>query len=319
MKTFRTAMLYVGAVIGAGFATGKEIVTFFGSSGIVSAIIAGLLLGVFCSVFLLCGKTNCFAVMPPFVATLLQIALFVSTALVYLSMCSGASQIVSDAFGVRGTGLILGVVTCFVMLRQDFLARVNSVIIVAVVGMMLYFLRYATPCPWGEVGTLRILQYCGLNVMLGGYVVSDEGRKMKGSQIALAGVLSGGVLALMLAVGFAISKDNAHTAMPVFEFAKSHGLGGVCSVIILGAIVTTMFACARAIYSKISLISTKKVIAVLLIAVLSLVGNFLDFGWCVKVFFNLAGCLGVVWLIVALVCLSIVGMRLSKTKNKSRA
>ena len=63
MKTFRTAMLYVGAVIGAGFATGKEIVTFFGGKGIVSAIIAGLLLGVFCSVFLLCGKINCFAIL----------------------------------------------------------------------------------------------------------------------------------------------------------------------------------------------------------------------------------------------------------------
>ncbi|MDY4592358.1 MAG: hypothetical protein SO434_03035 [Eubacteriales bacterium] len=317
MKTFRTAMLYVGAVIGAGFATGKEIVTFFGASGIVSAIIAGLLLGVFCSLFLLCGKTNCFVILPPFVSIVLQVALFVSTALVYLSMCSGASQIVFDAFGIRGTGLILGTITCFVMLKQDFLARVNSVIIVAVVGMMLYFLRYATPCPRGEVATLRILQYCGLNVMLGGYVVSDEGRKMKGGQIALAGVLSGGVLALMLAVGFAISKDNAHAAMPVFEFAKSHGLGGVCSVIILGAIITTMFACARALYSKIVVISAKKVVAVLLIAVLSLIGNFLDFGWCVKVFFNVAGCLGVVWLIVAVACLSIVGIRRNETKNNS--
>ena len=316
MKTFRTAMLYVGAVIGAGFATGKEIVTFFGGSGIISAIIAGVLLGLFCSVFLLCGKTNCFAILPPLASTFLQIALFISTALLYLSMCSGASQIVFDAFGIRGMGLILGAIMCFVMLRQDFLARVNSLIIVAVVSMMLYFLRYATPCPLGGVSILRILQYCGLNVMLGGYVVSDEGRKMKGGQIALAGVLSGGVLALMLAVGFAISKDNAHAAMPVFEFAKSHGLGGVCSVIILGAIITTMFACARALYTKIPMISTKKLIAVLLVAVLSIIGNFLDFGWCVKVFFNFAGCLGVVWLIVAVACLAITLAK--KCDKKSR-
>ena len=317
MKTFRTAMLYVGAVIGAGFATGKEIVTFFGGKGIVSAIIAGLLLGVFCSVFLLCGKINCFAILPSLASTLLQTALFISTALVYLSMCSGASQIVFDAFGIRGMGLILGAITCFVMLRQDFLAHVNSLIIVAVVLMMLYFLREATPCPLGGVGILRILQYCGLNVMLGGYVVSEEGKNMNGGQIASAGVLSGGVLALMLAVGYAISKDNAHAPMPVFEFAKAHGLGGVCSVIILGAIITTMFACARALYTKISIISAKKLIAVLLVSVLSIIGNFLDFGLCVKVFFNFAGCLGVVWLIVAVACLSITMAR--KGGKKTRA
>ncbi|MGN0771903.1 MAG: hypothetical protein ACI4MI_04900 [Christensenellales bacterium] len=309
MKTFRTAMLYVGAVIGAGFATGKEIITFFGSYGLVSAIIAGILLGGFCSFFLVCGKNRCLEILPPLAETVLQAALFICTALVYVSMCSGARSITFDAFGIGAMGLILGAVTCFVMLRQDFLGKLNSVIIVAVVIMMLFFVSRALPCGAGEIGIFKIVQYCGLNVMLGGYVVSNEGKEMKGSQIAFAGVLSGLVLALMLAVGFAISKDYAHAPMPVFEFAKAHGLGGVCSVIILGAIITTMFACARALYLKIVNKGGEKYIAVLLVATLSIIGNFLDFSWCVKVFFNVAGCVGVAYLAAAIICFVLSGKK----------
>ena len=45
MRCLQVCFIYIGAIIGAGFATGREIMLYFGGSGMFSGIVAGILMG----------------------------------------------------------------------------------------------------------------------------------------------------------------------------------------------------------------------------------------------------------------------------------
>ncbi|MDR2090939.1 MAG: hypothetical protein LBP62_04730 [Clostridiales bacterium] len=57
VKALKNAAFYVGAIIGAGFASGSEIALFFEGQSVIVAAAAGILLGFFASVFVYIGKT----------------------------------------------------------------------------------------------------------------------------------------------------------------------------------------------------------------------------------------------------------------------
>ena len=57
MRCLQVCFIYIGAIIGAGFATGREIMLYFGGSGMFSGIVAGVLMGALCGAFLLAAKS----------------------------------------------------------------------------------------------------------------------------------------------------------------------------------------------------------------------------------------------------------------------
>jgi len=54
-KCLKTASVFIGTLIGAGFATGREILLFFGKCSPVVPILSSIICGAFCIMFLVAG------------------------------------------------------------------------------------------------------------------------------------------------------------------------------------------------------------------------------------------------------------------------
>ena len=56
LNAIKVTSLFIGAIVGAGFATGREVILYFGEGGYLTPVAAGLMMGVMSAVFLLAGK-----------------------------------------------------------------------------------------------------------------------------------------------------------------------------------------------------------------------------------------------------------------------
>ncbi|HRR89743.1 MAG TPA: hypothetical protein P5161_03095, partial [Eubacteriales bacterium] len=57
-KSIKLAFLFIGTVIGAGFATGREIALYFKNISPLAAAFSGLALGFLCTLFIIIGNIN---------------------------------------------------------------------------------------------------------------------------------------------------------------------------------------------------------------------------------------------------------------------
>ena len=150
------AMSFVGLLVGAGFATGQEVVqyfTAFGSWGIPGIIIAALIMTLAGTVFLQLGSyfhasehnTVFRNVTHPIVSKLLDIAVIITLFAIGFVMLAGAGSNMEQQFGWKtwiGSTLMLVLVLIVGMLDVDKVSKVigavTPTIIIAVIGVAIY-------------------------------------------------------------------------------------------------------------------------------------------------------------------------------------
>ena len=150
------AMSFVGLLVGAGFATGQEVVqyfTAFGSWGIPGIIIAALVMTLAGTVFLQLGSyfhasehnTVFRNVTHPIVSKLLDVAVIITLFAIGFVMLAGAGSNMEQQFGWKtwiGSTLMLVMVLIVGMLDVDKVSKVigavTPTIIIAVIGVAIY-------------------------------------------------------------------------------------------------------------------------------------------------------------------------------------
>lgn len=246
---------YVGSVIGAGFASGREHAVFFlrfGRDGPWGIVLAGCLLMVFGTLFLLLAHRNktrthtefLRAVAPPPVAVLIDgfLSLFVLGSLSVMMAGGGAlvhaltgAPEALGAFGMAGATLAL------LLLRVERMLRVNTWLVAALVGMILWiagasvsdvdFTRFgpelqvaqstANHWPWAAA------LYASYNLALTLTLFGALGCEIRDVQAAVwAGVGGGAALTLVgLGVLLAISASPSaiSDAIPMLHAARHLG------------------------------------------------------------------------------------------------
>ena len=106
-RIFKLVFLFVGVVIGAGFATGSEIVLYFKNSGYISVVISGIIMGLLSIAFCYFGKLQSkYKIMK----NLTKIVVFLSSIITYCIMISGTSELIYNQFGIKYFGIITGFV-----------------------------------------------------------------------------------------------------------------------------------------------------------------------------------------------------------------
>ena len=149
-------MSFVGLLVGAGFATGQEVVqyfTAFGSWGIPGLIVAALVMTLAGTVFLQLGSyfhasehnTVFRNVTHPIVSKLLDIAVIITLFAIGFVMLAGAGSNMEQQFGWKtwiGSTLMLVLVLVVGMLDVDKVSKVigavTPTIIIAVIGVAIY-------------------------------------------------------------------------------------------------------------------------------------------------------------------------------------
>ncbi|WP_210726574.1 hypothetical protein [Corynebacterium endometrii] len=155
-KSLGISMSFVGLLVGAGFATGQEVVqyfTSFGLNGVWGIIVAGIIMTLAGTVFLQLGSyfnaqehNSVFRkVTHPWVSRFLDICVIVTLFAVGFVMLAGAGSTLEQQFGVKawiGSLIMLGLVLVCGMLDVSKVSRVigaiTPLIIVAVVLVAIY-------------------------------------------------------------------------------------------------------------------------------------------------------------------------------------
>lgn len=311
---FKLVFLFVGVVIGAGFATGSEIVLYFKNSGYLSVILASCFMGGLSVVFCLFGKLqNKYK----WAKNLMKIVIFLSSCVTYCVMLSGVGELISTQFGIKYFGVFTAFVVAILMLYDMRLIKVlNLIIVPMIIVIMLIILIVSGGCIYNGLNVFSSLKYAGMNMLLGGYFMSEEGETMSSRQIVFIGVLVTIIMGLLMSICYAISMQSPSSNMPVFEVARNHGLGSLAAIVVYLAIFTTLIGSGRAFADMILKIYPNKFIVFLLCFVMGFYFDGLDFGDVVAFSYGTIGEIGLV-VCVFIFCILIIEF-FSRLKNKCK-
>ena len=135
-------------------------------------------------------------------------------------------------------------------------------------------------------------EYCGMNMLTGGCLIKDEGKNMKGREIALCSILNGSVSALLLGFVYTVAASNSSSSMPVFVFAAGKGLSLLGGILIVAAILSTLLGAGRVAFVYMSNYFVSPVLPVLFLCLLSVISFTMNFSLAVDAFYPVIGYFG---------------------------
>lgn len=296
MKDFlfsvKTSFVFVGTVIGAGFATGAEIKLYFSNYGfltiVFSAFVFSLLLALFMSVAKVRKRRKYNTV------SLSKIVRIVVLSISVCTMGGASEQLIRSAFGVFGGG-IFTLVACFLLIKffKKSLDVVNFIAVPLIVALLVaIFIRADTGIDISKgFGLFSGVGYACMNIYSAGETINNRGCATK-RQIILSTLITFVVLSsLMMTIRAIIG--NGVGDMPVVSVASGVGLKKVAEVVVYLAIFTTMLGNISVIYPDLKVFLKKDIytflVLFLVVGVGLLVGftNLVQYGYPVISVFGL--------------------------------
>ena len=141
----KTVCIFVGAVVGAGFATGREIIVFFGDLGILSPVLAGVLMGAFAGLFIAAGKTVARLGKDGSIAATaarggfccVNVVGVAATVLIFATMTTGLEQLLARLTGVEHLG-VAAALAAVALAGKDLrgVGAVNLILVPALAAMI---------------------------------------------------------------------------------------------------------------------------------------------------------------------------------------
>lgn len=260
MKAARTACLFIGSVVGAGFATGQEIALFFGGGSLLNLVISACFMGGASYLFLEMGAEG--AVRDRRISLAVDTLVALCSFVVYTAMIASSESLLYSLFGVRNLSLILVLGCLFVsgkslkwVSRLNFAAVPVMILLVALVGI-----KSPSVCLSGSVRVVRSAAYGAMNMLFSGALMMKEGERLSKKERKLAS-LFGGVLIFVLLLFMFRSVGNQGGEMPFLQAAKASGLGALVPASLLLAILTTMASCNYLVTDRLAALVRDPVLA----------------------------------------------------------
>lgn len=304
----KCAAVFIGTVIGAGFATGQEVLLYFGNSDISVPVLAGLTLGLFCAYFMRVGASVSFdgdGIFSGKKAELFYDAcMYICAYVTFIAMFSGAETLFYKTFGIGYTGIIWVVLAAFISVNGlKFMKILNGVAVPVIMALItVIFIKSAPYEPGGRLNFLNSVTYSAMNIVLSMGIMVRLGRNADKKTIATAGICSGVVMATLLAmITLAVRKSGGE--MPMFTVAESHSLKYAAGIVILLAVFTTMVSALETAADIISPVFKRKTAAIVFIFITSVPFIILfSFESLIEYFYPLVsgmGCLAVIALSIS--------------------
>lgn len=296
---FAAAFSYVAALMGAGFASGQEVVTFFvvfGRYGIIGIAVASLLIGVFGSVISEYAMRNnegytgiISKLIPRRIGAVIQVLTFVYSISVIAVMLACFGEIGTVLYGVpRLMGaVILAAVCIFLLLKGSntalkFNGAIGAVLFIATASVCLFLLGYREHQTFSEAGDAAVSGgvYAGYNLISVGTVLAS-GRMFlrKKNDGILCGAAAGVMIFLLLAmmwgiIGIYYGKINlGELPMLTLTLRENYMLSRVYALVIAAAVLTTALSSGMCAVEYIEeRVGTKKAVAAVMGVGLALSG-----------------------------------------------
>lgn len=327
-KSFKLSLFLIGTIIGAGFASGKEIATFFTRFGYLSlglAVLSGYIFYLLCKMFLTAGnnlKENNFSDISKYLfkskANYFDTALMFSLIVVVASMLAGSNAIgviINNNYNSLIISLLTTILTTFVAFGGlKWLSKLNYIIapiillVLAVTCVLSFFLikpDQAITFKMLEMsdyvmGIGSTITYVCLNMLLSGLILMQIGgnynkREIKSSSLAF-GI---GIATLIILISLALILSNFgifNSEMPIVALSLniSTSLGVGVSLIIYLAIFTTIVSTVYVTANYLKRYIKNYYICVPLCNAISFGVSILGFSNIVRFFYPVMGVLGLI-------------------------
>lgn len=243
-KKITSAATFIGALIGAGFASGREISLYFAHTSIFTPILAGLFLGAFCYLFLLIGSVT--DGNPHLLLNRLgkptDIVIRLCNAVTFCAMIAGSEEVVFALFNFHGGSVITGVICLAVVLCGVEKIKLSNLIVVPIIIIMiviLFFKEHTLPVT-EKISVIPAFSYCSMNIIGGGYLVSTFSGNFTKKDCLQTSVICGAVLTALLIAVFMTIQNHLDDVMPLISAAADCKLDKIGNVIMYLAIFTTV-------------------------------------------------------------------------------
>lgn len=325
---------YIAALIGAGFASGQEILcyfTVFGRKGLYGVVIAAIIFALFAySVLRTAVLTNSsgfdeFSGRLPgrFTARLLKLLIAVFAFATYTVMLAAIGEILNMLFGIpQRSGALMAAVICGLLFSRGVTSvfRLNGVIgIILVAGITvccIYILNYREFHVFAEnadmIGSACI--YSGYNLLSSAPLLIVMSKSISSSSDAAAvSVISGGVILFLMLLIFGILSIYANRIslgefpMLTLAFRQNRIFGIFYGIMLTAAIVTTLLSSGG---STVEVLSLKSGIFIMLLSVTAYAFSGFGFSKLVNTAYRICGAIGfaaVIFIIAA--CLKCKGQK----------
>lgn len=329
-KSIKMGSAFVGIIVGAGFASGQEILqyfTSFGMLGIITALIATVLFAYLGMNLTLLGsrmqttshKEVVYGISGKIVGRIVDYIIILTLFGVGVVMIAGAGSLFSQQFGlpaVFGSTLMAILVIITIMLNvHKVIAIIGSItpfLVLMVIGLAVYSLltmdgSFANLDPIAREQKpavanwfLSAINYVSFNIAVGASMSIVMGGTEKDEKIAARGGLIGGlVLGIMIILShlaiFSQVDVVGNAQMPMLQIANdiSPALGIFMSIILFGMIFNTAVGMIFAFSARFYTFGTAKFrIFVIITGVVSFILSFMGFKNLVSMFYPVVGYLG---------------------------
>lgn len=306
---FKVAFLFIGALVGAGFASGSEIIVFFGNSGIISPLIGGLIIGILSLLFAFCGKV---LLKKNKVNVGFNYIIYLTTIITYIAMIAGAESLIRDCFNIRYVGLVSGIIVAIISnYNMKFTKNLNFIIVPVIIILMIIIAVKVDFLPFnGKVKMGSSLLYATMNILLGGILLVKECEKMSSKSIYLTCGIITVVTCVMLAIMYNIAMNKPDFAMPVFEVARGLGYSIIACFIIYFSIFSTLLGAGKLINDMTKTAISFKYGGTVFLVLLTIVCYNANFKFIVNTFYPITGYVGLI------ICLYIISISVINTFPK---
>lgn len=323
--SFRIGMLIVATIVGAGFASGRELVTFFGKFGYASipiAALCALLLFFSLVLFMTVGKIirpngmEDFhrAVFGKFSVAVDFVILF-NYVIILSTMFAGCDSLL-ESYNLNKypiVSIITAIFTFIVIYRGiETLMDVNAVLVPIVLYMALIISIFSltNPVPYemnysDNVGMMIffVAIYVSMNIMLSIGVITNIKLPLK-EQLrgaATGSIIVGIFIALLTAAIMCAGINVFNSSMPVMEIASRMNMSFVAAMIIWSGIFTTILTAVYTINSWTQSFIKNKAISISSVLIVGLVISRIGFKTIVDSFYPISGIIGLFYILAVFI------------------
>ena len=307
--SFKISMTMLGSLIGAGFATGKEIVNFFGIYGKFAPyliVVAGLLFFISLCCFFIAGKYTENRAILYFFNPLIFIAEFI-----LLSAMISAMFSISNIFLSNSTIAYILIILCFIISIFDVngLTTINTILspllILSIITVSTLSIKnnYNPVCLSSESNYIRLILYpflyFGLNLFTSFPLCRELGKNMTKKEIYLTSfIISITLIATITLIAISIFHSsikiyNSDMPLAILAFNINKTFGFIFFFVIIAGIITTLLSCLYVLNSYHKKFRIKKLQFSMIIILLAYLFNFIGFSGIISLFYPLIGIFGV--------------------------
>lgn len=313
VKCLKISACLLGAIIGAGFASGREIVAFFTVSGLnfLSALICCLVSFLFCFVFLrvgsiVKGKTliEVNKIISPKFSPLFSVAIILNSFIVLSAMTAGVTEIGNDlcGFGFILTAVVFVIVSVLSSKGRKGVLKGGLILVLLMVALVLFIginggafkVEFSTL----SVKPTRVILYVAMNMLLaaGVSVVDNNLTAKQCFFVAALTSVAIGVLAYILAT--VIRRNGvSESEMPILDLAFRMGKVEYYAAVLLLllSIITTMLTCLCDVVEFLDGYISCRALSIFVTLSISLIVSLIGFSDVIALFYPVIGIIGVLY------------------------